>query len=353
MESSENGVMAENIWSVDKDDKYGYKSLMVHLCSPDRFLEPDKVEIAHELQGYLNKTEWNDIYDLSKIRKRAKTALGVIVDVAELYSHLMEVFSPEKYRKMGYGVEQVEQYNEICKTLTDAKDDINQLESELYDIAKLDVDLRVEPEVVQTEPQEKVGAEKLADDDVLIGEVYNAEDDIEDAKDESCPVEPKTETKPKTEIVAEVKVESKPKTDVIPESKPKPEPKPELKPKTESKPKPKPVKPPVPANPAPKEQGMFSHPFSFNGRIRRTEYWFSLIFAAILIFIFSLIYDSPFRFLCYIVYAVILWFLLAQRAKRCHDIGNSGWWQLYFFADLWLLFENSEYGENEYGDCPK
>lgn len=44
-----------------------------------------------------------------------------------------------------------------------------------------------------------------------------------------------------------------------------------------------------------------------------------------------------------------LWFLLAQGAKRSHDLGNSGWYQLIPFYVLWLLFQDSTYGDNEYG----
>lgn len=48
-----------------------------------------------------------------------------------------------------------------------------------------------------------------------------------------------------------------------------------------------------------------------------------------------------------------LWFLWAQGAKRCHDRGNSGWYQIIPFYGLWMLFADGEECENEYGVDPK
>lgn len=100
---------------------------------------------------------------------------------------------------------------------------------------------------------------------------------------------------------------------------------------------------------------MFKNPFSFEGRIRRTEYGISLIIytiAYILSVIISGIGEEG-AVLSLIFFIPLLWFLWAQGAKRCHDVGNSGWWQLIPFYGFWLLFQDGQYGSNQYGENPK
>jgi uncharacterized membrane protein YhaH (DUF805 family) len=107
---------------------------------------------------------------------------------------------------------------------------------------------------------------------------------------------------------------------------------------------------------------MFKNPFLFNGRIRRTEFGISYIgyFVACLIIvgIGGVDYAGHYRsrssgFLILSLYIPLLWFLLAQGAKRCHDLGKSGWWQIIPFYVLWMLFQDGNPGPNEYGDDPK
>ena len=54
-----------------------------------------------------------------------------------------------------------------------------------------------------------------------------------------------------------------------------------------------------------------------------------------------------------LLYNPAFWFFWAQGAKRCHDRGNSGWYQIIPFYCLWMIFGNSDVGENEYGPRPK
>ncbi|WNH11527.1 DUF805 domain-containing protein [Thalassobellus suaedae] len=101
---------------------------------------------------------------------------------------------------------------------------------------------------------------------------------------------------------------------------------------------------------------MFKKPFSFKGRIRRTEYGLSyLIYVIIGIGVGALTSEfgqlSP--FILMLIWIPLYWFLLSQGAKRCHDRGNSGWYQIIPFYALWMLFADSEVGSNEYGDNPK
>lgn len=105
-------------------------------------------------------------------------------------------------------------------------------------------------------------------------------------------------------------------------------------------------------------KGMFKRPFSFNGRIRRLEYGISFI----IYFIWYVVVDvmpktsdpSPAASIFILVsFIPMIWFLWAQNAKRCHDRGNSGWYQLIPFYFFVLLFGDGDEGENEYGDNPK
>ncbi|MDB5200922.1 MAG: hypothetical protein JWQ27_331 [Ferruginibacter sp.] len=102
---------------------------------------------------------------------------------------------------------------------------------------------------------------------------------------------------------------------------------------------------------------MFKNIFSFNGRIRRMEYGLTYLAYIIFAVVINLSIDpdgtnSEFSML-YILYIPALWIMLAQGAKRCHDRGNMGVYQLIPFYALWMLFADSDYGDNEYGPNPK
>ncbi len=98
---------------------------------------------------------------------------------------------------------------------------------------------------------------------------------------------------------------------------------------------------------------MFNAPFSFDGRIRRTEYGLTAIIHAVAYWIILFLVAATQSPLMLILYIPILWFVLAQGAKRCHDLGNSGWFQLIPFYGLWMLFQDGQQGENGYGLNPK
>lgn len=101
------------------------------------------------------------------------------------------------------------------------------------------------------------------------------------------------------------------------------------------------------------KKGMFSSPFSFEGRIRRTEYGISFIIVVIVNTFLNAIVASGEVPIIGLAYIPTLWFLWAQGAKRCHDIGNNGWWQIIPFYVFWLLFQGGQPGLNEYGQNPK
>ena len=94
---------------------------------------------------------------------------------------------------------------------------------------------------------------------------------------------------------------------------------------------------------------MFAHSFSFKGRIRRLEYGLSMIICGIGYAIFSEMRTNA----AVIFFIPMIWFDLAQGAKRCHDRNNSGWYQIIPLYGLWMLFAEGDSGVNDYGVNPK
>lgn len=105
----------------------------------------------------------------------------------------------------------------------------------------------------------------------------------------------------------------------------------------------------------PRKQRMFQRPFSFNGRIRRMEYGLSCIIAYVYAFFIDFVVGGLGGNEATIYFFLIpqYWFIWAQGAKRCHDRGNSGWYQLIPFYSLWMLFGDGDAYENDYGTNPK
>ena len=100
---------------------------------------------------------------------------------------------------------------------------------------------------------------------------------------------------------------------------------------------------------------MFKDPFSYDGRISRLEFILSFIISKI-IWRISLIFTglpifSPFSF--FVLLIIAYWILFPQGAKRCHDLGRNGWWQIIPFYGFWLLFAKGDDEENKYGARPK
>jgi len=105
---------------------------------------------------------------------------------------------------------------------------------------------------------------------------------------------------------------------------------------------------------------MFKNPFSFEGRIRRLEYGLSYLiyvslcgFISIMVTMLGAAASGTATIISLVLYIPAFWFLLAQGAKRCHDRGNSGVWQIIPFYQLWMLFADGDIGDNEYGPNPK
>ena len=95
--------------------------------------------------------------------------------------------------------------------------------------------------------------------------------------------------------------------------------------------------------------------FSFSGRIGRTAYGLSLIICTLLsiLILTSILQTKGNTAFLVLLYIPMGWFALAQGAKRCHDLGNSGWFQWIPFYYLVLLFGKGDKEANYYGESPK
>lgn len=100
---------------------------------------------------------------------------------------------------------------------------------------------------------------------------------------------------------------------------------------------------------------MFKSPFSFNGRIGRLEYGLSYLIYFLLYFFMAFLWQElpKVSLLFYSLYILFIWFIMAQSAKRCHDLDQSGFYQLIPFYGLWLLFKEGDNDDNRFGPDPK
>lgn len=118
--------------------------------------------------------------------------------------------------------------------------------------------------------------------------------------------------------------------------------------------------------------------FSFKGRIRRREFGLTFIVCEAIAIVFAIVafclgdyflameeqgeeISKEFTiailvFMClvFIVLCVgFIWICIAQGAKRCHDRGNSGWYQFIPYYFLWQFFADGCPYTNKYGPDPK
>lgn len=85
--------------------------------------------------------------------------------------------------------------------------------------------------------------------------------------------------------------------------------------------------------------------FNVKGRASRSEYWWSVLFWIMAMFVMLLLIDvyngSMFNVSAVVLLIVFLWMMLAactEQVRRLHDIGYSGWLCLLVFIPLLGLF---------------
>ncbi|MEJ5053649.1 DUF805 domain-containing protein [Sphingobacterium sp. MYb382] len=95
---------------------------------------------------------------------------------------------------------------------------------------------------------------------------------------------------------------------------------------------------------------------TFNGRARRSEYWYFFLFNGVIAFVLGFLeglisIGTPILSSIYSLAVLIPGIAVAIR--RMHDVGKSGWFVLVPIYNLILACSNGEVGENEFGPDPK
>lgn len=100
---------------------------------------------------------------------------------------------------------------------------------------------------------------------------------------------------------------------------------------------------------------------AFSGRATRKEYWMYILFYVIFYILFAVVDNALNMMLFTTIFSVALLIpSLSVAARRLHDTGRSGWWQLIALIPLIgtiilivFLAQDSHDDENEYGLNPK
>jgi uncharacterized membrane protein YhaH (DUF805 family) len=92
----------------------------------------------------------------------------------------------------------------------------------------------------------------------------------------------------------------------------------------------------------------------FEGRARRSEYWYYILFYLLFAFVvawISIYIKIPSLYLLYILGSVIP--TIAVSVRRMHDVDKSGWFILIPIYNLVMYCTNGSQGPNRFGSDPK
>ncbi|TGD57550.1 DUF805 domain-containing protein [Flavobacterium humi] len=93
---------------------------------------------------------------------------------------------------------------------------------------------------------------------------------------------------------------------------------------------------------------------NFNGRARRSEYWWFFLMNIIISFIFGFIGGLiKFPLIGTLYSLAVLVPSIAVAVRRMHDVGKSGWFVLIPIYNLILACTDGDKGRNAYGEDPK
>ena len=98
----------------------------------------------------------------------------------------------------------------------------------------------------------------------------------------------------------------------------------------------------------------------FSGRATRTQYWMFILFFMIIYFVLALIDVFVGTMVLAFIFNVAVFLpSIAIAARRLHDTGRTGWWQLIVLIPLIgaivliVFFVQDSVEDNEYGPNPK
>ena len=92
----------------------------------------------------------------------------------------------------------------------------------------------------------------------------------------------------------------------------------------------------------------------FNGRARRSEYWYFILFNFLFTILFAVVDSTLGIEVIGTIYALaVLIPSIAVLVRRMHDVNKSGWFILIPIYNLILACTDGTNGHNEYGADPK
>jgi uncharacterized membrane protein YhaH (DUF805 family) len=110
-------------------------------------------------------------------------------------------------------------------------------------------------------------------------------------------------------------------------------------------------------NPVEAVASVFGQYVGFSGRARRSEYWWTQLFFAIVSIVLTFV---GIKILQLVVDLLVLLPLLAVGIRRLHDTDRRGWWLLLglipIIGTIWLIVwfcQDGTAGPNRFGPSPK